>query len=248
MVGCQNVNNQSVLCCLKEKEKQKTPVIIEFNGLPGLGKTTVANALINELLNNGYKVVDRQYRSNRFQTTRRPFPELFNLNLYRRVVAYSKIIPPLGPKHKYVNWTNYYVWKYKSIIRRSNIDFAIVDEGIIQFFVSMAQAEKMPESVLVDKVVLKLKSLGISFVRVDCENHVEEACLRVMSRPARGLAFERMSKEELFQSMRNWAYNIDYLRSVFSRIYDNQLVIPIDTKDPVDYNVQMIYKKICDEL
>lgn len=247
MWGWQKTNNQTVGCCLEEKEKQRTPVIIEFNGLPGLGKTTVANALINELLNNGYKVVDRQYRSNRFQTTRRPFPELFNLDLYRRVVTYSKIIPPLGPKNKYLNWTNFYAWKYKSI-RCNNIDFAVVDEGIIQFFVSMARAEKMPESVLVDKVVLKLKSLGISFVRVDCENHVEEACLRVMSRPARGLSFERMSKEELYQSMSNWAYNIDYIRSVFSRIYDNQLVIPIDTKDPVDYNVQKIYKKICDEL
>lgn len=247
MWGGQKTNNQAVGCC-SCKKKRKTPVIIEFNGLPGLGKTTVVNALIKELRSHGYKVVDRQYRTNRLQTTRKPMPEFFSLSLYRLVRSYSHIIPPIGPKQRYVNWTNFYAWKYNSIIKRGNLDYAVVDEGIIQFFVSMARAEKMPESVLVDKVVLKLKSLGISFVRVDCENHVEEACLRVMSRPARGLAFERMSKEELFQSMSNWAYNIDYLRSVFSRIYDNQLVIPIDTKDPVDYNVQMIYKKICDEL
>lgn len=231
-----------------EKEKRKTPVIIEFNGLPGLGKTTVANALIKELINHGYKVVDRQYRTSRLQTTRKPMPELFCLSLYRLVRAYSYIIPPIGPKQRYVNWTNFYAWKYNSIIKRGNIDFAVVDEGIIQFFVSMARSEKMPESELLDQVVLKLKTLGVCFVRIDCKNHVDEACSRVLSRPARGLAFERMSNEELFQSMSNWAYNIEYLRSVFSRIFDNQIAISIDTKDSVDNNVQMIYKRICNEI
>ena len=33
------------------------PIIVEFNGLPGLGKTTVATSLIEELRLSGYKTI-----------------------------------------------------------------------------------------------------------------------------------------------------------------------------------------------
>ena len=94
----------------------------------------------------------------------------------------------------------------------------------------MAFQDRMPVSEKADAIVEKLKSLGIKFVRVDCVNHIEESAQRIMSRPSRGLVFESMQREELIKTLEVEAYNFEYLRSVFSKIYDDQLVITIDTQ------------------
>lgn len=221
-------------------------LIVEFNGLPGLGKTTVAEALIKELTDSGFKVVDGKYRSCRWQTLRSPLPELFNLKLYKLVASYARSIPPEYSHRSHLNWTNYYAWKYKDIVRHCNAEFAIVDEGIIQFFASIAHPDRMPETELVHKIANELKRIGIHFVRVDCINHTEEAIKRVLTRPSRGLSFERMDRDSLNQAMGNWAANLDYLRTVFSSVFGKHTAITIDTHNSVAENVnrikEIIYK------
>ena len=212
---------------------KKIPIIVEFNGLPGLGKTTVANILIKELTQLGYKTI-RNYRHNIFHTLRHPFPELYDLKLFKLVSSYSKQILPTTHKRTHVHWTNFYVQKYESIIKCSDADFVIVDEGIIQFFEAMAYQDIMPKSDLVDAIIKRIMSKGVSFIRVDCKNNIDEAANRIMTRPQRGLAFERMQYDELRNTLENWALNFDYLRLAFSNVYGNQEVVEIDTnKNPI---------------
>ncbi len=219
------------------------PIIVEFNGLPGLGKTTVANALMEELNTKGFKTISK-YRRNIFHTLHHPFPELFDLKLYNLVSDYAKSIPPRGRKRTHVNWTNFYAQKYKSIEKDCKVDFAIIDEAIIQFLVAMAFQDKMPKSEQAVAIVRRLKTIGIKFVRVDCVNHIGESAKRIMSRPARGLLFESMQHDELISTLEVEAYNFEYLRSVFSEVYENQLVIAIDTLDNPQDNVQIILNSI----
>lgn len=222
--GGQFVDRHAVSCLNK-----KNTVIVEFNGLPGLGKTTVANELINYLNAKGYKIVTRQYRKNLFYTLHHPFPELFSPSLYRLVKSYSRIIPPKRKKRTHEHWINFYVQKYLAINNYSGADFAIIDEAIIQFWVAMAFQDRMPESEKAEAVVKKIKSMGIKFVRVDCVNDVAESAKRIKSRPSRGLVFESMQHDELVRTLKVEAANFDYLRSVFSKVYENQRVITIDT-------------------
>lgn len=222
-------------------------LILEFNGLPGLGKTTVAEALLNELKNSGYDVEDWKKKYCWLQKKHSPLPELYNLGLYHLVAKYAKLIPPINQKRKHLNWTNFYVWKYKTIEKYSVADFTIIDEGIIQFFVSIAHPNVMPHIDLAEEVVRKIKRMGVSFVRIDCVNHVDEAATRVLSRPSRGLAFEKMNQNDLHDSMNNWAINLNYVRSLFSRVFDNQTVVTIDTKECIEKNVQIIKNSICNE-
>lgn len=222
----------------KKKEMNK-PVIVEFNGLPGLGKTTVADILAREIAKCG-GIVLRDYRYSKLHTLRSPFPEFFDLKLYRLVSEYAKSIPPIGRKRTHVNWANYYVQKYISIKRHSGADYVIIDEAIIQFLVAIAFQDKMPVSDKVDAIVDRIKSIGVEFVRVDCNNDVETAASRIFSRPSRALLFESMTQEELVRTLEAEAYNFDYLRSVFSRIYENQPVIVIDTKNRPEDNALKI--------
>lgn len=208
------------------------PIIVEFNGLPGMGKTTVASSLIEELKQQGYKTI-KNYRHGVFYTLHHPFPELYSPSLYKLVKSYAHSIPPQGQKRTHVHWTNFYAQKYDSIIKHNVADFAIIDEGIVQFLVAMAFQDKMPISDKADAIVEKLKALGICFVRVDCVNHIEESANRIMSRPSRGVVFESMQRDELLRTLKAEASNFEYLRSVFSKIYEDQLVITIDTQlDP----------------
>lgn len=204
------------------------PIIVEFNGLPGLGKTTVATSLIEELQQQGYNTI-KNYRHNIFYTLHHPFPELYSPSLYRLVKAYAGMIPPQGKKRTHIHWTNFFAQKYESILKHNVSNYVIIDEGIIQFLVAMAFQDKMPISDKADAIVEKLKALGIYFVRVDCMNHIEESANRIMSRPSRGLVFESMQRDELFRTLEVEASNFEYIRSVFSKVYSNQLVINIDT-------------------
>lgn len=222
-------------------------IIVEFNGLPGLGKTTVATFLVEELKQQGYKTI-KNYRRNVFYTLHHPFPELYSPSLYRLVKAYADMIPPKGKKRTHVHWTNFYAQKYESILKHNVADFVIIDEGIIQFLVAMAFQDKMPISDKADEIVEKLKALGICFVRVDCVNHIEESANRIMSRPSRGLVFESMQRDELLRTLETEASNFEYLRSVFSKIYENQLVITIDTQLDPRQNAVIIKETLVKQL
>ena len=83
----------------------KNTVIVEFNGLPGLGKTTVANAVIGELKNQGYTILDKSYKRGPFGGIVHYCPWLFNRSLYKHVLSFANSIPPERRKRTHVNWT-----------------------------------------------------------------------------------------------------------------------------------------------
>lgn len=219
--------------------KKKRTIIVEFNGLAGSGKTTVADILISELRKEGYNVIGK-YRNSIFHSKRPLFSIPFSFSLYRIVKKYAASIVPYRKNRKYVHWTNHFVRMYKTIDKYSDADFAIIDEAIIQFLVAMGFNDHLPHSNLMNSIVEKIKSMGVSFVRVDCENHVETAFERIKSRPPKGMYYENWSQDELISQLQVEADNFDYLRDVFSNVYANQKVITIDTLKTPEDNASLI--------
>jgi len=217
----------------------KKTVIVEFNGLAGLGKTTIANALRSELQNDGYKVIG-DYRHSILHSLRPIFCIPYSFSLYRLVKRYADSIVPYKKDRVYTHWTNHFVRMYKNIEKHSDADYAIIDEAIIQFLVAMGLSDHLPKSDLLNEVVRKIKSLGVSFVRVDCMNNVESACERIQSRPAKGMYYEKWTREEMVKQLQTEADNFALLREVFSDIYPDQFVITIDTLNSPEENVKII--------
>lgn len=219
--------------------KKKNTIIVEFNGLAGLGKTTVANILMDELCKDGYTVIGK-YRHCKLQSKHPLFSVPYSFGLYRKVKKYADSIMPYRKNRKYTHWTNHYVRMYKTIERYSDADFAVIDEAIIQFLVAMGLNDRFPQSDLMDAVVEKIKSMGVFFIRVDCNNNIEAAYDRITSRPPKGMYYENWPKEELMSQLQAEMYNFEYLRSVFSKVYPNQIVITIDTLDSPEDNARKI--------
>ena len=206
----------------------KKTVIVEFNGLSGLGKTTVANILRDDLIIDGYKAIG-WYRHSKLHSIHPLCAIPYSFSLYSKVKRYANSIVPFRKERTHMHYTNHFVRMYKSIEKYSDADFAICDEGIIQFLVAMGCKDHFPQTPLLDAIVEKLKSMGVSFVRVDCENHVQSSVERINSRPPRGIFFEGWSKEDLVSLLQVEADNFECLRSVFSKVYPDQKVIKIDT-------------------
>ena len=225
--------------------KKKSPVIVEFNGLAGLGKTTIADKLIENLNKLGYKTINRHYNNPLSRVLFHFFPKQMNHNLYSLVKAYADTLPIReGVQRKHLLFTNRYALKYQSIMRFSNADFAIIDEALIQFLVALAFQDEMPKTTKAEAIVRELKKMGIRFVRVDCINDVDLASERIMSRPSRGLAFEVMQKDELIKTLEIESANFDYMRELFSKVFEGQNVITIDTnRDPAE-NALKIQKEL----
>lgn len=219
--------------------KEKKTIIVEFNGLAGLGKTTVANTLMNYLSEDGYSIIGK-YRHSILQSKRPLFCIPYSFSLYKKVKRYADSIEPYRNNRKYTHWTNHYVRMYKSIDKYSSADFAIIDEAIIQFLVAMGFNDYFHPSKLLYDMVNKIKSMGVSFVRVDCENHVEVACKRIQSRPPKGMYYENWTKEEILSQLQAESNNFTVLRSAFSKVYPEQAVINIDTLDSPERNARKI--------
>lgn len=219
--------------------KDKKTIIVEFNGLAGLGKTTVANTLMEYLREDGYSIIGK-YRHNILQSKRPFFCIPYSFSLYEIVKEYADSIEPFKKNRKYTHWTNYYVRMYKSIDKYSSADFAIIDEAIIQFLVAMGLNDYLLPSKLLYDIVNKIKSMGVSFVRVDCENQVEVAYKRIQSRPPKGMYYENWTKEEILSQLQAESYNFSVLRSAFSKVYSEQTVINIDTMDSPERNARKI--------
>ena len=215
------------------------PIIVEFNGLAGLGKTTVANILKDELGVDGFNVIGT-YRHCYFHSLRPLFSIPYSFNLYKKVKRYADSIVPYRKNRKYTHWTNYYVRMYESIRKYSNADFAIIDEAIIQFLVAMGLNDPFPKTDKLEDVVKTIKQMDVSFVRVDCVNHINAAYERIKSRAPKGMYYETWPQEELLRQLQIEADNFAYLRTVFSTVYPDQKVITIDTLDAPEKNARYI--------
>ena len=226
---------------------EKKTMIVEFNGLPGLGKTTVANLLVKVLNERGYTTITSHWRKNILNNFHHPFPELYNLDLYHRFVSFARSIPPKGKKRTHVHIVNFYVQKYAAIRKHCDADFAIIDEAIIQFWVAIAFNDIIPhDNEKVRAIINKLKDLHIEFIRVDCVNHVDSAAARIKQRPQKNIIFEKLEDADLLSALEVEAANFEYLRTVFSEMYENQPALTIDTNENPEQNAKKITNFLID--
>lgn len=214
-------------------------VIIEFNGLPGTGKSSVAEVLKNMFEADGFRAVSGY---NRYFWHRYTYPLMvipYDFKLYRLIRSYSKTVD-LTNRVIYLSDSIHYCRMYENIHKDNNIDVAIIDQGIIQNIVSLAPQGILPKSSLLLNIVERIKKKRISFIRVDCKANETLSLNRVLTRTSTKHFLENYPQKDILQILSIQKDNFDIVRSVFSDIMPEQKVISIDTSDSIEKNAKII--------
>lgn len=126
--------------------KKQKPVVIEFLGIPGAGKSTIAKELINHLINSGYKVADYSDAKKYIQlssTRRKKLSWLLLLLANIRLVAWLFKFRPLNLRYRLGHLLDA-LWIEKQLTKTTfaKFDYVIVDQGASQALSAVLDTSK----------------------------------------------------------------------------------------------------------
>ena len=211
------------------KSQKKYPIVLEFNGLPGSGKTTIAKQLIEELRGNGVCVSDYNLESKKY--SKKLWIVGFFLNfptsgkymqLLWRVVRCSgvskrKIKYWLASVGDFANKLHCY--------NNSNMDCIICDQGIMQEILSVVHVSECnvkPYFALMQF----LHKIFPTFVGVNMEINVDRATKQVMERTNGRSPVDGLEPEKARDIQQKEADNLTKIRDA---MYCDQIFVRYST-------------------
>lgn len=214
-------------------------IIIEFNGLPGSGKTTVANILKKKLKENYGVEVKNHYERKPWH--RNVYSILFYPRYYKLLISisnYSKSFfkkKPFGRRLKIAN----FVREYRNFFSDNKGSVLLIDQGIIQAVISLAHQDNLPSSDSLGDVICKTGITVLPVVIVNCNLAPEISAERVKKRPSNGCRVEKMDEPELLDSLKTQYDNLEYIRSLLY-VFSPRMIVEIDTALSPEENANKI--------
>lgn len=165
----------------------KTPVFVEFNGITGTGKTTVARMLICILKDKGYSVTDY---NNSLPPVLQSIPlhikVLFNMRVcvWRLFFCYFRFVHTFAG---FKVWREYFsVLKICAFLnyyyKNKESDIIILDEGLFQKFEFLISDKINPDCTQIRQICKLLKVCFGRFVIVNAVISAEQAIERITRR------------------------------------------------------------------
>jgi len=219
------------------------PIIVEFNGLPGSGKTTIADELKKKIEKTGCEV-SNSYFKRRYHR----YGVLVILNpsywkLIKSIIKYSKLFEEKKSLSMILHVVSF-VRSYHDFIRGKKKEVLIVDQGFVQGIISLAHQELLPQTSCLDDI-LKISNINSNaFVCVNCNVNEVISDERITRRPMNGCRVESMEKNERMKTLAIQKENFSFLRKSIIRICPNIICVDIDTENNVLDNVENIFKTI----
>lgn len=219
------------------------PIIIEFNGLPGSGKTTIARQLRRELESLGCKVSSSYYKR-RFHR----FGSLVFLNprywsLIKEIFLFSRLFTKKRGLANILHVANY-VRKYNDFVDNSKNGILIIDQGFVQSLVSLAHQDNMPQSDRLDKILRNSGINNMPLCIINCDVDIMVSDNRITSRPKNDCRVEKMNQTERLQTLKVQKENFTTLRNRIEIVCPDIAFAYVDTniaiRDTVDKIIQYI--------
>ena len=222
----------------------KHPIIIELNGLPGTGKTTIAKQLAEQMSQLQYDC-HFSYYAYPWQRNFRDVSILLNsknLRLFSALRKYAKTFPSAAGRLSSVIATLRYFRMYRDFLNREKGKLVlIVDQGIVQGMLSIAHQNAITSGEpLLDVVRMMVNSC--SFIRIDCLCDVELSQQRIKQRHSQSGRLDVMEISEQLETLQTQKSNLDCLRSVFSTCASASILI--DTSFPPAESAKIVLNKI----
>lgn len=224
-------------------EENTRPIIIEFNGLPGSGKSTIARSLKKELLKKNYKCFSSFSRS-RFMSN--AYLVILDFHYWRLIYHILISIRNIPSKSK-LKWTLisvYFLKMYRDFQRVNGVGCLIMDQGFIQSLISLAHNCDFSEFERLDDVLIKSRLNDLNIVFINCLNSVEVSSVRIAGREPNGSRVHSLDKKELNHLLRKQADNLIFLRNRIIKVFPKLTTININTKETVENNVNVIIRSL----
>lgn len=214
-------------------------IIIEFNGLPGSGKTTIAKCLKEELEKERHKVYLNYYRSsfdnNYYSMLLHPSYWLIILKayIYSNTFSYTKKIKRSFQLASFVRM-------YRIFVKDNDNAFLLSDQAIVQLFISLAHSKKLSDSPTFKSVLREIMLDTLPLVIVNCEINKDFSNFRIESRQKNGCRVESMTKQERLKTLDAQIVNFEFIRRELKEASPNTIQINVDTSLPVRQSIEMI--------
>lgn len=221
----------------------RKPIIVEFNGLPGSGKTTITRQLRKELLKDGKSVL-LQYFKNKWD--KNCYSMLFRPSYWRLIVEmfnYSKSFHPNGSLYHSLLLASF-VRMYRGFVKTSVDGYLILDQAIIQLYISLAHQDELLCTPKLEKLLKLNRLYDLPIVIVNCNVNEVLSNQRIENRRLNGSRVESMSIQERYSTLEIQTRNFNIIRDVVRRLYPDLLYIDIDTSEPLDRSVEIIMSNI----
>ncbi|HEY9622358.1 MAG TPA: AAA family ATPase [Crinalium sp.] len=182
--------------------KPSQPLVIEFVGLPGAGKTTVFHQVVAQLREEGISVAARDEILKQWKSTGRVkkllqlLPQTWNhvQTLVQSLVLASQV-KPLN-RQSFAKAVKVYtnVKRIDAIAQSRSHQLIVLDQGLLQEIWSVGITGKPPETKQIQRelsTLFQTRSVAI----VDFNIDVETALQRIQQRPTEGSRFDVMESD-----------------------------------------------------
>lgn len=217
----------------------KKTAIIEFNGLPGTGKTTISRLLAENLVKEYDMVFCGYNRHSYHDYTYSMFMSPLYYSRALKFFSYSRyFVTPRSIRYSLVPLK--YLRMYDFFVKDKNNGGLIIDQGFIQGLISLAHNELFPHTKSLGYLLRTSGLNDLPIVIVNCNCSLDRTIDRLLTRPVQGSRLQLMNKEELKVTMTVQEHNLQTLRSLLIETCPNTKCVTIDTELSPEYNVGLI--------
>lgn len=224
--------------------KSKRIIILEFNGLPGVGKSTICKEL-NKLINKEHiNTVDGYYGRlwNRYAHTvlfSKKYVHIIKCLANCRGCYYDVV-----KNHVHaVNFAATYRMYQNFMNNSDKQQVLIVEQGFVQHAISLFYNKHIPSESTLFPIWQMVKDAGNSLVSINCDNDINNVMNRLRQRPSKDSRLDMLEEDEMKKTLMIQAENFTLARKGRSKIFEGT-ELTLDTNNTPSFNAEQIMKII----